>query len=114
MLCKLRIIDTIVVILSVIREKNTLMMNDENNTDGRAHKLLRLPFFFCFFHLIQIFLFLFFSTFISYFFLFLSLLLPVVVLYHLHEQEKNRNETNINLLSTNRRKPADVRSKAIG
>jgi len=114
-LCKLRVMDIIVVIFSVIREKKTLMMNDENKTDGRVHKLLRLSFFFLLFHLIQTYLFLFFSLSSSpILFPFLSLWLLVVVLYRLHEQEKKRNETNINLLSTNRRKPADVRSKAIG
>ncbi len=95
-------------------KKKTLMMNDENKTDGRVHKLLRLSFFFAFSSHTDLLVSFFSLSSSPILFPFLSLLLLVVVLYRLHEQEKKRNETNINLLSTNRRKPADVRSKAIG
>ena len=51
---------------------------------------------------------------ISYSVLLLSLLLLLVILYYLCEQEKKRNKTNTDWLSTNRGKAADVRSKTIG
>ena len=103
-----KIAKIVVIIFSFIREKTThiddVWWEQDWLTDGRAYKLLRLPIFFCFF--------------ISYrpscFFFFPLLFLSLLPFFSSSYAKKKRNETNINVLSTNRRKLADVWSKAIG